>query len=183
MDLTRHQLRDLARLERELSRMSHQLTNDGYSDRRSARWTLKLADMRDQLARLAAVDDGVEPMVAHTQLLQARLVTLITERGSVGARASLGGQALDRADVAAAQLEALEARLERGSPTADDLPLWLEQIARVERTLATLPRENPVLIALRRRCQRFADRLETVDCVASPALDTSITFGDFHACA
>ncbi len=183
MDLSRHQLRDLARLERELSRMSRRLTSDGYSDRSSARWTLKLADMRDQLARLVAVDDGVEPLVAHAQRLQARLVTLITDSGSVGARAGLGGQAMSRADVSATQLAALEARLERGPPTADDLPIWLEQVARIERTLATLPRKNPVIVGLRGRCQAFASRLEAINCVASPALDTSITFGDFHACA
>jgi len=185
MDLSRQQLRHLARLERELSRMSHRLTPAGYTDRHSARWTLKLADLRDQLARLAAIDGGVEPMVAHAQLLQARLVTLITERGSLGARAGLGSQTVPRINDAAAQLDALEAELQGvGQLNSGAMNRWLRQLAAIERAITVLPQNNHVITGLRQRCWAFADRIEALSGANHHLTEETITFdGDFQICA
>jgi len=181
MTLNRQQLRSLARLERDLDRMARKLTPMGYSDRHSARWAMKLADLRDRLAALAAVDADVYELLNRAQLLQARLVTLTVEQGSLGARAGLGGGHVARIDDANAQLNALEAELSSAKHvTMND---WMCRLATIERSLMVLPLSNTVVTGLQQRCQSFADRIEALTVPA--VIEATITFfdGEIQLCA
>lgn len=181
MTLNRQQLRSLARLERDLDRMARKLTPAGYSNRHSARWALKLADLRDRLAALAAVDADVIELVDRAQLLQAHLVTMTIDQGSLGARSGLGGGHVARIDDAHTRLNALEEELSAAKKVA--MNDWMCRLAEIERSLMVLPLSNTIVVGLQQRCQSFADRIEAL--TIPTVIEATITFfdGEIQLCA